>query len=98
MGQFTISLPDNRTGKVKWGKVVKTASLLRLLPWIKGNVEEKTGYLIKVEPAVEHGAEFRLFRTKEGNWSQDEDGKIALAGETIQAIKKAIEAHENYSK
>ena len=98
MGQFVINLPDNRKGDVRWGKVVKTASLLRLLPWVKGNVEEKTGYLIKVEPAVEQEREFRLFRTKEGNWSQDEDGKIGLAGETILAIKKAIEAHENFSK
>ena len=94
MGQFNISLPDNRKGEVRWGKVVKTASLLRLLPWVKGNVEEKTGYVIKVEPLVANETEFRLFRTKGGGWYQDEDGRIGLEGETILAIKKAIEAHE----
>ena len=97
MGQFNIGLPQNRKGNVRWGKVIKTTSLLRLLPWIKGKPEEKTGYIIKIEPALEHKTEFRLFKTKEGNWSQDEDGRIPLEGETIQFIRKAIEDHEKRS-
>ena len=94
MGQFKIDLPGNRKGDVRWGRVMRTTSLFRLLPWVKGKVDTRTGYLIKVEPAVERETEYRLFRTNEGSWSQDEDGRVALEGETMLAIKKAIEEQE----
>jgi len=98
MGQFNISLPGNRTGDVRWGNVTKKDILLNLLPWRKMNQEEKTGYIIKVEPAAGNKREFRLFKTKEGRWSLDADGRVKLAGETVLAIKKAIEEHESFNQ
>ena len=97
MGRFNINLPDNRHGNVRWGKATKISNLFRLLLGIKGNIDEKTGYFVKIEPALEKEVEFRLFRTKEGNWFQDEDGSIPLEGETMLSIKKAIEEQENIS-
>jgi len=62
------------------------------------NQEEKTGYIIKVEPAAGNKRDFRLFKTKEGRWSLDADGRVKLAGETVLAIKKAIEEHESFNQ
>ncbi|MEJ7739952.1 MAG: hypothetical protein WKF97_21220 [Chitinophagaceae bacterium] len=96
MGRFEISLPDNIKGEVRSGKVIKMQKgfLDLLLPWKKVNREEKTGYIIKVKSTVENNTEYRLFKTTEGNWSQDADGLIKMEGETAMAIKKAIEEHE----
>jgi hypothetical protein len=100
MGHFTISLPNNVKGDVRWGKVMKkgTHFFNLFLPWKKINREEKTGYIIKVDPAVENRAEYRFFKTKEGNWSQDVEGIKQLESETEIAIRKAIEAHEHLNK
>ena len=97
MGQFNINLPDNRKGNVRWGKTMKISTLFRLLPWIKGNLDEKTGYFVNIEPSIGKDSEYRLFKTKEGSWFQDEEGKIPLEGETMLSIKKAIEEHEKIS-
>lgn len=98
MGHFRISLPGNRTGEVRWGKVIKISSLVRWLPWLNGNIDKKIGYFIRVEPAVEQKTEYRLFKTKEGNWFADEDGRLPITSETMLEIKDAIEAHEKLSR
>ena len=45
MGQFTISLPGNRMGDVRWGKVVKTASFFNLTALGKRECRGKDGLL-----------------------------------------------------
>lgn len=79
------------------GKVIKMHKrfLTLFFPWKKLIREERTGYIIKVKPEVENIAEFRLFKSREGNWSQDVDGMKKVEGETAIAIRKAIEEHEN---
>lgn len=95
MGHFTINLPDNRLAEVRRGTVRKLGSPLDVLPWRKIKRVEKTGYIITIQPAIQRKNEYRLFRTKEGQWSHDADGRIQLADETTLAIKKAILEYED---
>ena len=91
MGHFTIHLPDNRQGDVRWGNVRKLQFPCR--GWKKK--EAKTGYIVTVDPAVEGKTAYKLFKTKEGRWSQDPDGKQLVEDTISISIKEAIEQHEN---
>ena len=46
--------------------------------------EPKTGYLVKIAPNAEH----QLFKSKNGEWTKDVDGKIALNDEPLISIRK----------
>jgi hypothetical protein len=100
MGYFTINLPNNIEGEVRWGKVVKLDKQLfkLLLPWKKFNLDSKTGYIVKLKSAFVNTTEYRLFQTKEGAWSQDADGKVEVEDSIALAIRRAIEDHEKTSK
>jgi hypothetical protein len=89
MGHFTINLPDNRVGDVRYGKVRKLQFPFRWL-FRKSSVD-KTGYVVKLHPPSESHSEYRLFKTNDGRWFQDPDERISLADETAMAIKEAIE-------
>jgi hypothetical protein len=93
MGHFTIHLPDNRQGDVRWGKVRKLQ--FPLLGLTRKRNEEKTGYIVTIDPAVEGKSTYKLFKTKEGQWSQDPDGNTQVEDTILLAIKEAIEQHEN---
>jgi hypothetical protein len=93
MGHFTINLPDNRRGDVRWGKVRR----LKLpFQWLfRKNSDEKTGYIIKVSPAIGNQSEYRLFKTKDGKWFHDPDGRTPVEEVAAVAIKQAIEQQDN---
>jgi hypothetical protein len=93
MGHFTIHLPDNRQGDVRWGNVRKLQ--FPLLGLTGKKKEAKTGYIVTVDPAVEGKTAYTLFKTKEGRWSQDPNGKQLVEDMMSIAIKEAIEQHEN---
>ena len=94
MGRFDINLPNNVRGAVRWGTVRKINGFLSLLPWHRSYREEKTGYVITVEPATKREREYRLFKSKAGEWSQDAEGTIPLKHETLLALKTAIEEQQ----
>lgn len=100
MGYFTINLPNNIEGEVRWGKVTKLdKQVLSLLqPWKKFIRESKTGYIIKLKSAFVNETEYKLFQTKEGKWSQDADGEVEVKEPIALAIRRAIEEHEKKSK
>jgi hypothetical protein len=100
MGYFTISLPNNLQGEVRWGKVFnKEKAVLNLLvPWKKAIMEQKTGYIVKLRSAFVKETEYKLFQSKEGHWSQDADGRLEVEDPVALAIRKAIEEHEKTSK
>ena len=89
MGHFTIRLPDNRLGDVRWGKVRKLELPFRWL-FRKGR-DVQTGYIVRVSPAKKHETEYRLFKAKDGNWYLDADGTVPVKDATALAIKEAIE-------
>jgi hypothetical protein len=100
MGYFTINLPNNIQGEVRWGKVSMLDKQLFkvLLPWKKFNQESKTGYIIKLKSAFVNETQYRLFRSQEGHWSQDANGKLEVNEPIALSIRKAIEEHEKTSK
>ena len=95
MGHFTIRLPNNRLGDVRWGKVRKIA-----LPfgWLfRKDQDAKTSYIIKISQGLGSESEYRLFKTKDGRWFYDPDGMRPVEDEAAIAIKQAIEHQEIYS-
>ena len=85
MGHFTINLPEKKKGDARWGIVTNT-----LFPLIlKNKSESKEGYIVNVSD-TDGKIEFRLFKSKNGEWSKDPEGKIGLDNETLIFIKNAI--------
>jgi hypothetical protein len=85
MGHFTINLPENKTGDVKSGTSTKASlSLFR-----KNKIESKNGYLVKIGESNSQ-TEYRLFKSKDGEWSTDPDGKNPLNNDVLFSIRKAI--------
>lgn len=97
MGYFTILLPNNIEGEVRWGKVVKRDKPLFHLfkPRKKSDSESKICYLVTLKSAFVKETQYKLYHTKEGHWSQDAAGKVLLDEPIILAIRRAIEDHEN---
>jgi hypothetical protein len=93
MGHFTINLPDNQIGDVRFGKVRKLELPFR---WLFGKSSvDKTGYIVKLHPPSESYSEYRLFKTNDGRWYHDPDERISLADEMAIAIKEAIEKRDH---
>jgi hypothetical protein len=84
MGHFTINLPENKQGDVRWGTVSKQKFSL----FHKSKSESKKGYIVNVSDA-NNKIEYRLFKFQIGEWSKDPEGQIKL-DETDLLIKNAI--------
>ncbi len=100
MGYFTIKLPNNIEGEVRWGNVSRLDKQLfrLLLPWKKFKQNPKIGYIVKPKSAFVNETEYRLFRTQEGHWSLDAAGRVQVDEPIALYIKKAIEDHEKTSR
>jgi len=89
MGHFTIELPENKKGDVRWGIVKKKQfSLFR-----KNNFETKRGYIVNLSDG-ENKKEYRLFKSPGGEWFKDPEGKEGLDDSNLIVIKEAIEEKE----
>ena len=97
MGHFTISLPNNQQGDVRWGTIRKKVLFLSLFRSNKLKNEEKKGYIVKVEPATKDQKEYRLLKAKEGEWTSEDDGgfRVTPDDQISVVIKKAIDDYEN---
>jgi hypothetical protein len=97
MGRFTIELPNNQHGDVRWGTIRKKSLFLGLFKKNRLKNEVKKGYIIKIEPVSKDQKEYRLLKTKEGNWTfEDVDGfQVTPEDEISIEIKKAIDNYEN---
>jgi hypothetical protein len=96
MGQFIIDLPNNLQGNVRWGTIRKKSSPLG---WFKKGLdnEVKKGYIIQIKPASKDQKEYRLLKTKEGNWTSEDDSgfKVTPDDKISVEIKKAIDNYES---
>ena len=92
MGHFTIDLPYNQKGDVRWGKVTKAyIPFFALFRRKSLTRDEKTGYIIQVISTEEEKMEYRLFMSKDGNWFQDADGTLPVENDHMAVtIKEAI--------
>jgi hypothetical protein len=97
MGHFTITLSNNRQGDVRWGTVRKKSTLLNLFKGEKSGAEIKKGYIVKVNSTSSEEKEYRLLKTKEGNWTSEDDGgfQVTPDDQVCVAIKKAIDDYES---
>jgi hypothetical protein len=85
MGHFTIDLPEKKKGNARWGIVSNIQfPLIR-----KKKSESKRGYIVNVSD-TDGKIEFHLFKSQNGEWSKDPEGKIGLDNETLIFIKNAI--------
>jgi len=97
MGHFTITLSNNQKGDVRWGTIRKKSLFLGLFKKTRLDNEVKKGYIIKIEPASKDQKEYRLLKTKEGNWTSQDDGGFQVTPDDLISveIKKAIDNYEN---
>jgi len=100
MGQFTIVLPNNLHGNVRWGTIRKKQLFLEFFNRKKSGNEVKKGYIIKIESAFKEQKEYRLLKDKEGNWASEDDGGFEVTPDDLISveIKKAIDNYESQSK
>jgi hypothetical protein len=85
MGHFEIDLPENKKGEVQWGSLRK----MQFSFFRKHKSELKKGYVVFVQNANTR-KEYRLFKSENGEWSIDPDGKIKLQDTVHIEIKNAI--------
>jgi hypothetical protein len=64
MGHFTITLPNNQQGDVRWGTLRKKTTLLNLFKAKKPDNEIRKGYIVKVASADSDQKEYRLLKLK----------------------------------
>lgn len=96
MGHFTITLPNNLQGDVRWGTIKKKSLFLDLFRIKKSNNEVKKGYIIRIEPTPPQHKEYRLLKTKEGKWTSEDGGgfRVTPDDEISASIKSAIDNYE----
>jgi hypothetical protein len=95
MGHFTIHLPNNQQGDVRWGTIKKKSLFLNLFK--KSNSEIKKGYIVKIEPTISGYKEYRLLKTMDGKWTSEDDGgfQVTPNDEMSALIKSAIDNYES---
>lgn len=97
MGHFTITLPNNQQGDVRWGTIKRETLFLNLFRGNKLKNEEKRGYIVKVASVPSNPKEYRLLKTKEGEWTSESNKgfQVTPDDEMGVAIKKAIDHYES---
>jgi hypothetical protein len=97
MGYFMVSLSSGQQAEVRWGKV-KKKQVLNIVSLFKKKgitTEERIGYIVKVQPGTPDQKEYRLLKTKEGEWLTKEDsGFLPACDELSMALEKAIDEYE----
>src|SRR5689334_431761 len=97
MGHFTITLPNNLQGNVRWGTIKKKSLFFDLFKSKKSNNEVKKGYIIRIEPTTTEHKEYRLLKTMEGKWTSEDVGgfQVTPDDEIGASIKSAIDNYES---
>ena len=97
MRHFTISLPNNLQGDVRWGTIKKKSLFSDLLKGNRSNSEAKKGYIVRVEPTATEHKEYRLLKTMDGKWTSEDVGgfQVTSEDEISASIKSAIDNYES---
>ena len=88
-GHFTIELPENKHGDVRWGEVKK----IQFSFFRKRKSESKRGYIVNLSDG-DNKMEYRLFKSSVGEWFKDPEGKEGLDDNKLIVLKNAIEEKE----
>jgi hypothetical protein len=92
MGHFTIKLPENKLGDVQYGIVRRKGISLNLFSKQKVKLEPKIGYRVIVgekNPEV-----YWLYKSKDGKWSTDVEGKKDIDSYIYMYMKYFISEQE----
>lgn len=97
MERFTINLPNDLQGDVRFGTIKKKSLLSDFFKTKKSNDDIKKGYIIKIQLASTEHDEYRLLKTKEGKWTSEDVGgfQVSPDDEMSTAIKGAIDNYES---
>jgi hypothetical protein len=95
MGHFTIHLPNNQQGDVRWGTIKRKTLFSNLFK--KSNSEVKKGYIVKIEPTSDGHNEYRLLKTMDNKWTSEDGGgfQVTPDDEMSASIKSAIDNYES---
>jgi aromatic ring-cleaving dioxygenase len=75
MGHFTIKLPENKLGNVRYGIVRKAGIRLNLFSKQKVKPEPKIAYKVIVADKKKKSEVYWLYKSKEGKWTTDIEGR-----------------------
>jgi len=96
MGYFTITLPNDLQGEVRWGLIKRKSLFLGLFKVWQASNEVKKGYIVTIKPAATGRNEYRLLKNKEGRWTSEDVGfHVTPDDEIVASIKHAIDRYEN---
>ena len=97
MGHFTINLPNNQHGDVRYGTIKKMSLFFGLFKSKKSNNEVKKGYIVRIDPTSTKHNEYRLLKTKQGKWTSEDDGgfQVTPDDEISVLIRSAIDNYES---
>src|SRR4051794_29613557 len=96
MGHFTIALPDNVQGDVRWGTIKKKSLLLAFFKSKRSNNEVRKGYIVRIALTPMQHKEYRLLKTPAGDWTAESHGgfQVTPEDEISASIKLAIDHYE----
>ena len=88
MGYFTIKLPNNKKGDVRYGPIKKMKRLSHRFR--RKNFEaEQMAYIVTVNEGYGNDRMYYLLKSKEGQWIDE------MLNELFREIKTAIDKVEN---
>ena len=97
MGHFTIDLPNNQQGNIRWGTIKNKSSLLNVFKSKKSDEDINKSYIVNIEPTPNEHKEYHLLKTKDGKWTSESYGGFQLTpdDEISTLIKSAIDNYES---
>jgi hypothetical protein len=87
MGYFTLNLPGNKKGDVRFGPVKKMKTISHRFRR-RNFDEEQLGYIVKVDTGYINERIYYLLKTRDGFWIDEFDS------DATNIIKKTIDAFE----
>lgn len=90
MGYYTIKLPDNKKGSVRFGPIKKMKTISHFFKRKKLE-EERLAYIITIETSSGTERVFYIMKTKEGQWINDTDN------EELCTLQKVLDQHETHN-
>jgi hypothetical protein len=95
MGHFIIDLLENNRADVRFGTVYKNQFSFFRRRKISQPEYPKKGYIVRLLDS-EAKIQYQLFKSKDGVWSKDPEGKMPLDNHTLIQIKNAIIKKESF--
>ena len=94
MGHFTIKLPENKLGDVRYGIVRRKGIHLNLFSKQKVKLEPKIGYRVIVADNEKQSEVYWLYKSKDGRWTTDVEGTKDIDSYIYMYMKYFISEQE----